>query len=93
MNQSPYLNIVGMPREMAGKGAPSSTVFGILGHTKGDSYMKTLGGLVAHAPTERIQKGTVKHVAGKAPKTHIPKAHYGQVPYAGYYMSAEGDKL
>ena len=100
--ETPYLHIVGMPREMEGKGAPDPTVFGVLGHTKPDSETKTLGGLVSKAPTERIQKGTVmkkvpddteRKIGGKPSKTHIPGAHYAMVPYPGHFMSAVGKKL
>lgn len=88
---------------MKGKGAPRSTVFGVLGRTKEDPRMKTLGGLVEHAPSARILKGTLerrpraaqteRHITGPAAKTHVAKEHYGQVPYPGKFMSALGKSM
>lgn len=100
---TPYLEVVDEPRQMRGEGAPRSTVFGVLGRTReGSSKMKSLGGLVHRAPTTKIPKGelishpklvTERHIVGPAAKTHIPGAHYAQVPYAGVYMSAKGSEL
>jgi hypothetical protein len=70
--------------------------------------VKTLGGLVKSSTvggknmpgvvlTEKgalhIPGQTDRHILGKASKTHIPGAHYGQVPYPGYFMSAKGASL
>lgn len=103
MNKTPYLHVVDFPRRMAGKGAPQRTVFGVLGHTMEDPYTKSLGGLVknskpsASAPatikTTKRTDETVHHIAGAPSKTHIPGAHFGQVPYAGKYMSELGKAL
>jgi hypothetical protein len=89
---------------MAGKGAPRSTVFGVIGRTKMDPYQKSLGGLVQD--TRDRSKVTPQHVSAKsvahesehslpgpAPKTHVPGAHYGMVPYPGMYRSQLGARL
>lgn len=104
MEDTPYLQVVGMPREMGGAGAPKPTVFGVLGHTQYDPLSRTLGGLVSSTRTsggpvpkhKSIYSNTVKgmkterNIAGKTGKTHIPGVHHGQVPYAGKYMSDVG---
>lgn len=99
--ETPYLEVVDEPRMMAGKGAPRSTVFGVLGRTKESGGMKTLGGLVRHPASEKIVKGTLmkhhapteRHCCGPAPKTHISGQHYGQIPYPGAYMAPLGHRL
>jgi hypothetical protein len=104
MNHNPYLHVVGEPREMKGKGAPRSTVFGVLGHTEMSPLSKSLGGLVKDSKVGKLQKGTVikhpdghmnsdRHIVGPASKTHIPGSHFGMVPYPGHYMSAKGASL
>ena len=99
---TPYLDVVDQPRMMKGKGAPKQTVFGVLGHTKEDPKMRSLGGLVQHAAGAPLKKGTTekarsitteRDITGPAAKTHIPGAHMGQVPYAGVYMSHLGSAL
>lgn len=103
-NETPYLHVVDEPRVMKGKGAPRSTVFGVLGMTKEEPYTKTLGGLVVETTgSKRVHKGEVRkagmmdrterHIAGRPSKTDIPGVHYGMVPYAGYYMVAVGKGL
>jgi len=106
----PYLAVQDPKIQMAGKGAPRSTVFGVLGRLpKNEEHIgvKSLGGLVKDTKTghylagthmsekaaERSVGQTSRHILGKAAKTHIPKPHYGQIPYAGYYMSALGKAL
>lgn len=99
----PYLHVVDEPRVMEGKGAPRQTVFGVLGHTKDDSEMKTLGGLVQNTKSAPIPKGEVienpkklmteRHITGPAAKTHISGEHYGQIPYPGRYMGDAGERL
>lgn len=105
MDETPYLHVVDQPRMMAGKGAPRSTVFGVLGRTKESPLMRSLGGLVANskanAPVPRgggILKShprevTERHIVGPASKTHIPGAHYAMVPYPGKFMSEKGAAL
>ena len=99
---SPYLEVVGEPRQMRGEGAPKSTVFGVLGATKESAKMKTLGGLVQHAVKHKVPKGelmrpggikTERDITGPASKTHIPGAHYAQIPYPGAFMSHMGHAL
>ena len=105
--KTPYLQVVGMPREMRGEGAPRPTVFGVLGMTKESGKMRSLGGLVENSKASHgIFKGTLlKHAkveavhsergaAGGPPsKTHIAKEHYAQVPYPGRFMSPAGPRL
>jgi hypothetical protein len=98
-----YLKIVGLPREMGGRGAPTPTIFGVLGHTKFDSSSKSLGGLVERAtpgksmnPSESISKvvrQTDHHLEGAGRATAVSGEHYGQVPYAGKYMKTLGSKV
>ena len=105
MDKTPYLEVVAEPRMMAGKGAPRSTVFGVLGRTKESGMMRSLGGLVkdskASAP---IGKGTIirptakdanteRHIVGPASRTHISPEHYAQIPYPGAYMGPAGERL
>jgi hypothetical protein len=104
MHKHPYLRVVDEPRVMKGPGAPRQTVFGVLGHTKDESEMKSLGGLV-HETTgsKKVHKGEVekaspklvteRHIVGPAAKTKMPGAHYAQVPYPGHFMSAVGREL
>ena len=106
-HETPYLHVVDMPRMMGGKGAPRSTIFGVLGRTVEDPYMRSLGGLVANTKSsgpvpkhKSIYSNTIKgmkterNIASPPPsKTHIPKEHYGQVPYVGKYMSDLGSRL
>lgn len=97
----PYTAVVDQPRLM--KGGEMPTVFGVLGMTKMDAPSRSLGGLVANpkpdakAPEVRKDKAlrveTDRNVAGAASKTPMPGTHYGQVPYAGAFMSHEGHKL
>ena len=69
--------------------------------------VKSLGGLVKGTKEGHMMPGTIltekgalripgqtdRMILGKAAKTHIPGSHMGQVPYAGYYMSAVGKAL
>jgi len=106
----PYLEVQDPKIMMSGKGAPRSTVFGVLGRLpKGEEHVgvKSLGGLVKSSTVGKNMPGTVmtekgalhipgqtdRHILGKASKTHIPKEHYGQILYPGYYMSAKGATL
>ena len=100
---TPYLEVVDEPRMMKGKGAPRSTVFGVLGHTKESGKMRSLGGLVQHAPSAPVPKDAVEHhprlihtergITGPAAKTHISGLHYAQVPYPGAFMAHAGHEL
>ena len=83
------------------KGGVRDTLFGLIGATTGQSYVKSLGGLVEHSPSgkipsdlkkEKVADGTERHIGGKN-ATKIPGAHHGQVPYPGVYMKAVGKKL
>ena len=99
-----YMEVLDNPKmRMAGKGAPSDTLFGVIGRVKEDPYSKSLGGLVVDTKSKGVGKPPVKsthkaldvsehHIAGHS-ATAIPGAHYGQVPYAGVYMKAVGKRL
>jgi len=102
MSENPYLHVIDQPRMMAGKGAPRSTVFGVLGHTKESGGRRTLGGLVKEAPSGplpldhmmRNPKGhTEFNIIGPAAKTHISGKHYAQIPYAGKFYGPAGAAL
>jgi hypothetical protein len=96
-----YMKVVSSPREMSGKGAPRDTTFGVIGHTKMEPMAKSLGGLVHHTADGPIKKGvlhrgremTERNIEGRVSKTHIPKEHYGQVPFCGVFMSHLGARL
>lgn len=103
---TPGMNVTDYPRyQMAGKGAPRPTLFGVLGKTKYDSHIgaKTLGGLVANTkasasiPSGNLGKKpssmkTEHNIASHKDATAIPGAHYAQVPYAGAFMKHVGAK-
>jgi hypothetical protein len=101
----PFIESIPTPaRNMAGKGAPASTVFGVIGKTMMDSYSRSLGGLVKETRTDVPMKaGTVisdtksmdteRGIVGPRSKTPMPGAHYGQVPYVGQYMSKVGASM
>ena len=100
--ETPYLEVVGEPRMMRGEGAPRSTVFGVLGRTKESAKMKTLGGLVVERSQAKVPKGelmrpggvkTERGITGAPAKTHIPGAHYAQIPYPGVFMAHLGHAL
>ena len=103
MDKTPYLHVVGMPRQMGGKGAPTPTISGVLGMTKIQPEMKSLGGLVEHSTPgakpkvsesiKAVAKQSDHHMEGAGRATHISGEHYGQVPYAGKYMAKEGSKV
>jgi len=102
-----YLEIVNDPRiQMAGKGAPKSTIFGALGRTQMSDGLgfKALGGLVKDTKTgmslgagtymkEGQAKQSERHILGAPSKTDIPGAHYGMMLYPGLYMSKLGRRL
>ena len=94
-----YMNVVDGKYMM--KGGVRDTLFGLIGRTSDYSDVKSLGGLVAHKPDgkvpsglkkERVADATERHIGGKN-ATAIPGAHTGQVPFAGVYMKAVGNKL
>lgn len=103
MPHQSYLKIVGLPRQMGGKGAPQPTIFGVLGHTKDDSMTKSLGGLVQtktkgaspvdSAHSIKMGHQTDHHLEGAGRATAVSGQHYGQVPYAGKYMKTLGAKV
>lgn len=97
------MNVVDMPRQMGGLGAPKYTMSGLIGQTKESSYTRTLGGLVTTTTpgpkpkvdiaASKVAKNTEFHIIGPAAKTHIVGQHYGQVPYPGAYMAPLGARL
>lgn len=103
MDENPYLNVTGRRFEMKGKGAPRETVSGVLGKTKYDPYMKSLGGLVSDtklmgpmpkvAVSNKDVMNTDRKIIGPAPKTHVSGMHYGQILFSGPYMGDLGKRL
>jgi hypothetical protein len=103
--RNPYLAVQDPKIMMAGKGAPRSTVFGVLGRTMEGSSVgaKSLGGLVADTKTkmkahdmvikESRAPQTERKIVGSKSKTTVPGAHMGQVPYPGFFMVAVGKRL
>ena len=102
MDNPGYVKNILQPRTMAGKGAPSQTIFGVLGETAYDPLQKSLGGLVTNTkassdknpakPADTMPQ-TLRSIIGPASKTPMPGEHYGQIPYAGKYQSTEGARL
>ena len=83
------------------KGGVRDTLFGLIGSTTGQSYQKTLGGLVSHSPSGKIPSDlkskvaatrTERHIGGMN-ATFIPGSHSGAVPYAGRFMKTVGPKV
>lgn len=100
----PYLAVAAPRLMMAGKGAPRSTVFGMLGVGGGArggvaDGVKSLGGLVMNTTKVKVHDKTVseKHSYatehGKFGKnaTNYPMARGG--PYPGYYGTHIGKAL
>ena len=98
-----YLEVVGSPRKMGGKGSPQDTLFGVIGHTKMSPLTRSLGGLVIGtskgaspkraAHKAHVHPDTDHNLIAGAHKTHISGAHFGQVPYAGRFMAAVGKEV
>jgi len=105
--RDPYLAVTNPKMMMAGKNAPRSTVFGALGVGGGAGAFvgggnKALGGLVRDTKSKnKANDMTVsdthafrmEHGHYGKDKTKIPMAHYGMVPYPGFYMATVGKKL
>lgn len=97
------MEVVENPRKMSGKGAPKDTLFGVIGHTKMDPMTRSLGGLVigttkGESPAKAAHKAhahpdTEKNLTDRKSKTHIPGQHYGQILYAGKFMSHLGGEV
>lgn len=94
-----YMNVVEGKYMM--KGGVRDTLFGLIGSTTGQSYQKTLGGLVEHSPDGKIPTdlksgksatATERHIGGKN-ATAVAGSHYGMSPYPGKYMKTKGSKL
>ena len=94
-----YMNVVEGKYMM--KGGVRDTLFGLIGSTTGQSYQKTLGGLVEHSPdgkiptdlkSEKAATATERHIGGKN-ATAVAGSHYGMSPYPGKYLKKKGDKL
>lgn len=105
LDSPPFIKRIRTPaREMMGKGAPRSTTFGVMNETKNDPLTKSLGGLVVDTKNITPMKpGTMKKastamqterdILGNISKTQVPKESYGQIPYAGKYMTEVGKRL
>jgi hypothetical protein len=93
--------------QMKGKGAVQSTMPGVMGATKQDSFQRSLGGLLndtADGPlgpgiattvlsTLSIYGNTDHGLLMSKSATPMPGAHYGQVPYPGAYASHLGARV
>ena len=104
----PFLETVRSSKlQMSGKGAVQSMMPGVMGHTKMDSYQRSVGGLlndtadgplgpgIAHSAmaTLSIYGNTDHGLLGRASATPMPGTHYGQVPYPGAYASHQGVRV
>jgi len=92
---------------MSGKGAVESTMPGVMGSMKQDSYHRSVGGLLNDTPDGPIGPGTktstmaalniygntVRRILGPASATPMPGEHYGQVPYPGAFASMLGVRV
>jgi hypothetical protein len=102
--RDPYLAVAAPRLEMKGKGAPRSTIFGMLGVGGGarggvQAGVKSLGGLVMSTTKVKVRDTTMKD--SKAPctehgcigsnKTKRVMARGG--PYPGYFGSKVGPML
>jgi hypothetical protein len=83
------------------KGGVTDTLFGLIGSTTGQSHQKTLGGLVSVPATGKVPSdlksgkvavATEKHIGGKN-ATKATGSHYGQILYAGKFMTKKGAKV
>jgi hypothetical protein len=93
--------------QMKGKGAVQSTMPGVMGATKQDSYQRTVGGLLNDTADGPLGPGvscpvqSCMSIYGNTdhgilmPKsvTPMPGAHYGQVPYPGAFASHLGKQV
>lgn len=94
-----YMNVVEGKYMM--KGGVRDTLFGLIGSTTGQSYQKSLGGLVGHKADGKVPSGLKKEKAADATERHIggknatavAGSHYGMSPYPGKFMKAKGEKL
>ena len=90
----------GVPvKQMAGKGAPKQSIFGVIGKTKTDTYTKSLGGLVTDTKVNHYKdpafnpKGMNTEYGILGPNaTKISGHHFGMVPYEGRFMARLGPK-
>ena len=97
------MNVVDMPRQMGGLGAPRYSMSGLIGTTKYDSYSRSLGGLIqtttsgtkpkVSTSAAAVQRNTQFSIIGPPSKTHISGQHYGQIPYPGAYMAQAGERV
>jgi hypothetical protein len=78
---------------MKGRGAPRPNVFGLMGDTMDSPYNRSLGGLIIDTKVGANKPGTTMKYMMPPTKTRIPGAHYGQVPYPGYFMGTLGKML
>lgn len=89
----PYLAVQDPKIQMSGKGAPRSTVFGVLGRLpKGEERVgvKSLGGLVKGTKEGRNMPGTVMtekgalHIPGQTDRHILGKASKTHIPGVHY---------
>ena len=102
--RNPYLAVAAPRLEMKGKGAPRSTIFGVLGVGGGarggvQDGVKSLGGLVMETTKTKVHDTIMKD--SKAPATEHGRLGGGKTkrvmarggPYPGFFGSHVGPML
>lgn len=82
-------------------GAYSPTLFGLIGETKANMKIQSLGGIVDKKPSGKVPSGLItKKIAdmtegqiGSKNATKIPRQHFGSVSYSGPFLTKVGPKL
>jgi len=97
MQTLPYMG--GYPHNVIGKSSSQPTTFGVIGMFHGDNKYQALQEKVvrpSHYKLPPLYSGNEHHmnsdrcILGHPSKTHIPNIHYGQVPFAGRFMTEHG---
>lgn len=102
--RSPYLHVAAPTLEMKGKGAPRSTVFGMLGVGGGArggvaDGVKSLGGLVRETTKVKVNDKTMASKSAPCMERECFTKHATKMPmargglYPGYFMSHVGKML
>jgi hypothetical protein len=88
---------MGPPSKVVGPSTTQPSLFGVIGAFRPDQRFQALQQVFERPADGAIPKtmsghiNTSRNTFGKAPKTYIPGLHYGQVPFAGAFMSGHGD--
>lgn len=94
-----YMHVYDGKYEM--KDGSKDTLFGLIGATKNYRLDRSLGGLVQRTADgsppsglkrEKVADRSERSIGGKN-ATKLPGAHFGMVPYPGFYMKKLGTKL